>query len=193
MSRATPRTMALTICPVSPPFPRCRNTSGAVSPAASASLNPAGMTTANRMAERSSAGVRVGLRALFHLHLGQRVQPLHQLPRLRPAVQVHHAGGREYLALAAQRTVHQREQQDGQSDAEGQLRPVVQEQLEFDECYVKGTQHREEWMPFLDRNSRESGNPGCLGRDDVTGHKRFWIPAKAGMTARGRNGVSVWD
>ena len=55
MSRAMPRTMAATICPVSPPLPRCLKTSGVGSPASSASLNPAGMTTANRMAERSSA------------------------------------------------------------------------------------------------------------------------------------------
>ena len=55
MSRAMPRTIAATICPVSPPLPRCLNTRGTGFAASSASLNPSGMTTANRMADRSSA------------------------------------------------------------------------------------------------------------------------------------------
>ena len=54
-STAAPPAMLATICPVSPPYPRILNVREAGLPSSSAALNPAGITIAVRMAERSSA------------------------------------------------------------------------------------------------------------------------------------------
>ena len=86
-------------------------------------------------------GVGIGLGALLHLHLGQRVQPRNQLAGVDSAVQVHHAGRSEDLAIAAQRPIHQRKEQNGQRNAESQLGPVVEKQLQLKEGNVERAEH----------------------------------------------------
>ena len=108
-----------------------------MSPVSSVALNPAGMTTAMRIAERSRA-VSASWRVLSLTVISSRASSRFMRSwAWGSAVEIDYVGGGVEGLLAAERTVHQGEKDDGQRDAECQLTPVAEVAVQLEEGDMK--------------------------------------------------------